>query len=265
MSASPYPKVTKFFLCIDLRIGVLCYISFEMMLWLFLSYAAIDNEFEFFRNYDLYKFEEHIEDNWYYELIFGLPEEEDYDYEYGLESVVDDSDGIDIEYRFQSLTVNGILMLIFIAYSILSFVYTIGIGTKNTNLFIPYFLFDIYIIWISFIMIIGGLFELNFVLIRNCSIFASVKIYPAICNYSLFRKLGGKFEFTREVPSPIGPNIDFESRRRSSDIKKKRRKDGEDFEMETLQTVQIHRKNSKSPRRNSFRKEVDLMNSFTLV
>lgn len=40
------------------------YISFEMAIWLFLSWAAVDNETEFFLNYDLYKFEEHIEDNW---------------------------------------------------------------------------------------------------------------------------------------------------------------------------------------------------------
>lgn len=85
MSASPYPRVTKFILCIDLKLGVLCYVCFEMMVWAFLSFAAIDNESEFFHNYDLYKFEEHIEDNWYYQMMFGLPEEEDYDYEYGCE------------------------------------------------------------------------------------------------------------------------------------------------------------------------------------
>ena len=60
-----------------------------MMVWLALSYLAIDNESAFFHNYDLYKFEEHIDDenNWYYRMIFGLPtsDEEDYDYEYGRE------------------------------------------------------------------------------------------------------------------------------------------------------------------------------------
>lgn len=44
--------------------GVMIYVMFEMMVWLFLAYVAIDNESEFFHNYDLYKFEEHIEDNW---------------------------------------------------------------------------------------------------------------------------------------------------------------------------------------------------------
>lgn len=42
---------------------------FEMSIWIFLSLVAIDNESEFFRNYDLYKFEAHIEDNWYYEMM----------------------------------------------------------------------------------------------------------------------------------------------------------------------------------------------------
>jgi hypothetical protein len=44
---------------------------------------ALENESEFFHNYDLYKFEEHIDDNWYYQMIFGSPVEEDYDYEEG--------------------------------------------------------------------------------------------------------------------------------------------------------------------------------------
>lgn len=86
----------------------------------------------------------------------------------------------------------------------------------------------------SFILIIGGLFNVNFILIRNCSIFASVKIYPAICNYSLFKKMNGKFKFTREVPPVLGTKIDFEKRRKSSDSMKKRKKDGNDFELETL-------------------------------
>lgn len=45
------------------------YIMFEMSIWIFLTFVAIDNESEFFRNYDLYKFEEHIEDNWYYQMM----------------------------------------------------------------------------------------------------------------------------------------------------------------------------------------------------
>lgn len=52
----------------------------------------------------------------------------------------------------------------------------------------------------SFILMIAGLFLLNFILVRNCSIFVSIKIYPSICNYSLFKDLGGKFTFTRDVP-----------------------------------------------------------------
>lgn len=66
-------------------------------------------------------------------------------------------------------------------------------------------------------MIIGGMADgifgdVNLILIRNCSIFMSIKVYPAICNYSLFKRMGGKFEFTREVPSPVGPPVDFERR-----------------------------------------------------
>lgn len=47
-------------------------------------------------------------------------------------------------------------------------------------------------------LIIGGLFLLNFILIRNCLIFLAVKLYPSLCNYSLFRKMGGKFQFERD-------------------------------------------------------------------
>lgn len=67
--SSHYPNVTKCLLCIDLKLGVLAYLSFELMVWAFLSFMAIDNESSFFHNYDLYKFEEHIEDNWYYQMM----------------------------------------------------------------------------------------------------------------------------------------------------------------------------------------------------
>jgi hypothetical protein len=74
-SALAYPRVKKCLLCIDLKLGVMMYVTMEMMIWLFFSYAAIDCESEFFHNYDLYKFEEHIEDSWYYQIIFGAPGE----------------------------------------------------------------------------------------------------------------------------------------------------------------------------------------------
>jgi len=76
-------------------------------------------------------------------MIFGLPEEEDYDYENGLESAVEDSDGIDIEMRFQNIAINGIVMLIFIAYFILSFFFLIGI-LKKTQIFSSRILFLIF-------------------------------------------------------------------------------------------------------------------------
>jgi hypothetical protein len=85
MTASGLPRVNKWLLCIDLKVGVLIWSCFEMGVWAFLSYAAVDNESAFLSNYDLYKFEEHIEDNWYYQMVFGTPEEEDYDYEMGCE------------------------------------------------------------------------------------------------------------------------------------------------------------------------------------
>lgn len=71
---SPYPSVAKCLLCIDLKLGVLAYMIFEMAIWAFLSIAAVDNESSFFHNYDLYKFEEHIEDNWYYQMMYGAIE-----------------------------------------------------------------------------------------------------------------------------------------------------------------------------------------------
>lgn len=85
MTPSGIPRVDKWLLCIDLKVGVLIWACFEIGVWAFLSYAAIDNESAFFSNYDLYKYEEHIEDNWYFQMIFGAPEEEDYDYEMGCE------------------------------------------------------------------------------------------------------------------------------------------------------------------------------------
>lgn len=89
----------------------------------------------------------------------------------------------------------------------------------------------------AFIAIIAGMIHVNLILIRNCSIFVSVKIYPAICNYSLFKKLNGNFEFTRDVPSalPFREPIDFERRRRSQYEKKiSRRNESLQLEMESL-------------------------------
>lgn len=65
--------------------GVLMYILTEMMIWIFLAVFAVENESEFFHRYNLYDFEEFIEDNWYYEMIFGAPtsDGDDYDYDYG--------------------------------------------------------------------------------------------------------------------------------------------------------------------------------------
>lgn len=104
-SKNPYPIVKKCLLCIDLKIGwllkfdkklqltpwnvagVLMYIITEMMIWMFLALFALTNESEFFHRYNLYDFEEYIEDNWYYQMIFGLPtsDGDDYDYDYGRE------------------------------------------------------------------------------------------------------------------------------------------------------------------------------------
>lgn len=63
-SQSAFPKVKKCLLCIDLKLGVIFYVTFEISIWAFLSVVALENESEFFYNYDLYKFEEHIDDNW---------------------------------------------------------------------------------------------------------------------------------------------------------------------------------------------------------
>lgn len=167
------------------------------------------------------------------------------------------------------------MMLIFIAYFIVSFFFVIGIAKvrlknfsnsvnstkfsflqKNTNFFIPYLAFDFFIIWMAMTMIIGGLFTQNFILIRNCSIFASIKIYPAICNYSLFKKLKGKFKFTRDVPSAIGPSIDFESRRRSTETKRRLKEKANGFELEELHSIKVQNgleTNNKSTRKSEKR------------
>jgi hypothetical protein len=95
----------------------------------------------------------------------------------------------------------------------------------------PYFVFDIFICWMFFICVIAGLITINLILIRNCSIFVSFKIYPAICNYSLFRKLDGKFKFTREVPSATNPkNVDNRNRY----FKTKQNQNEENLELEIL-------------------------------
>ncbi|XP_070501479.1 uncharacterized protein [Chironomus tepperi] len=224
--ASGLPRVKKWLLCIDLKIGVLIWTSVELGVWAFLSYAAVDNESAFFSNYDLYKYEEHIEDNWYFQMIFGQPEEEDYDYEMGYESAVDDTDGIDEEYRFQTMAINGILMFIFIAYFILTILFILGIAKRTMNFAIPYIIYDSFIIWMSLISIFAALFNMNFVMVRNCSIFASVKFYPAICNYSYFRDVGGKFTFSRDIPQLLrsSPKT-FERRNESRRVSKRKGKE----------------------------------------
>lgn len=55
----------------------------------------------------------------------------------------------------------------------------------------------------------------------------------------------GKFKFTREVPSPIGGPINFESRRKSLETKRKRKKEDE-HEMEKLHTVKVESEFSKN-------------------
>ncbi|CAG9810538.1 unnamed protein product [Chironomus riparius] len=227
--ASGLPRVEKWLLCIDLKIGVLIWTCFELGIWAFLSYAAVDNESAFFSNYDLYKYEEHIEDNWYFQMIFGQPEEDDYDYEMGYESVIDDTDGIDEGYRFQTMAINGILMFVFIAYFILTVFFILAIVKRSMNFAIPYIIFDSFIIWMSLISIFAALFNMNFVMVRNCSIFASIKFYPAICNYSYFRDVGGKFTFSRDIPqflrnSPktFERRSQYAERRRISKMKEKR-------------------------------------------
>lgn len=58
--------------------------------------------------------------------------------------------------------------------------------------------------------------------------------------------MNGKFEFTREVPSPIGPPMDFESRRHSHQKKKLKNKKDE-YELEALHEVKIANEASKNP------------------
>jgi hypothetical protein len=100
----------------------------------------------------------------------------------------------------------------------------------------------------AFIAIIAGLFTVNLILIRNCSIFVSVKFYPAICNYSLFKKLNGKFEFTRDVPLalPFRNSTNFESPRRSHNAKKVSKRNGSvEVELEALNKGSEENGNSK--------------------
>lgn len=145
-------------------------------------------------------------------------------------------------------------MLVFISYFILSVFFLIGILKvktvltlmnevltqvflqKNTNFLIPYIIYDFYIIWMSIIMVIGGMFTVNLILIRNCSIFASVKLYPAICCYSLFKKMNGKFQFSREVPSIISREKSFTSKQKSFEERKKKLKQHEE-EAESFELV----------------------------
>lgn len=95
----------------------------------------------------------------------------------------------------------------------------------------PYILYDFYIIWMSVIMIIGGMFTVNLILIRNCSIFASVKLYPAICSYSLFKKMNGKFKFSRDVPSIISRPKDTATKRKSFEKLRSSHEEAETFEL----------------------------------
>jgi len=57
--------------------------------------------------------------------------------------------------------------------------------------------------------------------------------------------MNGKFKFTRDVPSPIGPSMDFESRRHSQQKKKLKNKKDE-YELEVLHEVKIDNETSRN-------------------
>lgn len=60
--------------------------------------------------------------------------------------------------------------------------------------------------------------------------------------------MGGKFQFTREVPQPIGPSVNFESRRKSFEVKKKRSKQNE-HELEVLHKVTVVNESSRNDKK----------------
>lgn len=98
--------------------------------------------------------------------------------------------------------------------------------------FIPYILYDTMAIWFALMLVIGGSLLENWILVRNAAIFLAVKIYPALCNYSLFRKLGGEFRFHREVKTS--------RRRRKEDLDNLDKKADDDImEMQALKCTEV--------------------------
>ena len=61
----------------------------------------------------------------------------------------------------------------------------------------------------------------------------------------------GKFKFTREVPSPIGGAISFESRRKFLETRRKRNKENE----QELETLKVENEFTKSTK-NDFNAEI---------
>lgn len=89
-------------------------------------------------------------------------------------------------------------------------------------------------IWFAFLLIISGAFLINLILIRNSAIFLVVKIYPALCNYSLFRKMGGEFRFNREVKTSK-----IRRKETSNGSDKKSKFDDEIIEMQALKCTEV--------------------------
>lgn len=122
------------------------------------------------------------------------------------------------------------------------------------NFAIPYIIYDSFIIWMSVLSIFAALFNMNFVMVRNCSIFASIKFYPAVCNYSFFRDVGGKFSFSRDIPQLLR-NSPKTFERRSERIESKRisRK------KEKQETENVHELQELKPKENFEGKKQEIL------
>jgi len=107
------------------------------------------------------------------------------------------------------------------------------------NFAIPYIIYDSFIIWMALISIFAALFNMNFVMVRNCSIFASIKFYPAVCNYSYFRDVGGKFTFSRDIPQFLRNSPKTFERRSLNTESKRISKMKEKRETENVHELQV--------------------------
>lgn len=74
-SESPLPRLNKCCFVFGLRSGVLIFVSFEVLFWCILTFAAIYSEVKYIIHTDIPEFSDVLDNDWYYYILFGWPME----------------------------------------------------------------------------------------------------------------------------------------------------------------------------------------------